>query len=90
MNKEEQRQLRHKNRQERYKRTAEAKHLRKLERIQNHKDKIAKAKEQKTVKTSPDLFKTCSKEKTLTPCYICHTPTEGKFCSDECVQKYFK
>jgi len=89
---EKDRQLKHQARLERHAKQAEAKHLKKLERIQNLKDKIAKAKEQKQKKigTSRDMFRQTFKAKALTPCYICHTPTEGKFCSDECVKKYFK
>lgn len=89
-NLEKQRQLKHQARLERHKQQAEAKHLKKLARIQAHKDKIAKAKAQKKIGTSPDLFKKTFKEKAKTPCYVCHTPTEGKFCSDECIQKYLK
>lgn len=89
---EKSRQLKHLARLERHKKQAEAKHIRKLERSQQHKDKIAEAiklKQQK-IGTSPDVFKKTFKTPTLTPCYICHTPTEGKFCSEECVRKYFK
>jgi hypothetical protein len=89
---EKDRQLKHQARLERHERAAEAKHLQKLARIEAHKNKIAEAIKQKQQKigTSPDLFKKTFKPKTLTPCYICHAPTEGKFCSDECVKKYFK
>jgi len=88
--KEAGRLLRHQNRTNKHKAQAEAKHQRKLDRIQRHKEKIVKMKEDKKNTASYDIFKKTNKEKTLTPCYICHTPTEGKFCSDECMAKYHK